>query len=377
MTGFNESRLQRLCEVIEGDIDRGAYFGASVEIWRNSELALRKSFGHQDESQKMPIKQDTVFPLMSISKTFVAMVILAHVERGGFLLTTRIADVIPEFGINGKSEVTVAQLMSHTSGLGNTIVTDSNRNDPQVMLARVCRDMLQARPGHYNYCAETSYFVLGEFLMRIKGGGGSLGDLMSEYLFEPLAMNNTAMTTTAEFKSRRVPITVVGEPDGMFSKEAVAAIDASLADGHVSPGASGIGTVGDVSRFARMLLSGGTLDGAHVLSPAMINFATQIHTGDDILGALEYGRTLVGWPAQLANYGLGLQMRGPAAFQPAFHGTLASPGAFGHKGAGLTCFWADPDTGVSFVCLTTGFLEEMQSIRRWQKLSDMVHAAII
>ncbi len=377
MGGFDLERLERLRAVIQNDIERGEYFGAAIAVGRAGELALCEAFGCHDAKQEEKVTLDSVFPLMSISKTFTAVVVLAHVERGDFLLTTKVSEIIPEFAVNGKSAVTVSQLLSHTSGLGNDPVSGGKLSDPEAVLAQICNAPLSATPGHFNYSGETGYFILAEIMKRLDRSGRSYSEIMDDTLFRPLKMSNTAIMTTPELRPRRIPVAVVDGLTGVFSEEQILGIDAALAQGHIAPGASGVSTVQDVNRFVQMLLNKGSLEGTRILSPAMVKFASRIHTGDDIFGLLEHGYTFAGWPQLRANYGLGIQMRGPVAFQPSYHGTLASPESFGHKGAGLTCFWADPVTDVSFVCLTTGFLEEMQSIKRWQKLADIVHAAIV
>ncbi len=377
MAGFDIARLERVATAIERDIQLGVYFGAAIVVSRGKEIALSESFGHYDTEHDRAISLDSVFPIMSISKSLTAVVILADVERGTFQLTTRISEIIPEFGANGKSAVTVAQLLSHTSGLGDETPPGHGFTDPDALLAHVCKAPLRTAPGCFGYSGEAGYFVLAEFLRRCDKKRRSFSEIVTDDLLRPLAMNNTFIATTPDVSARRVPISVVKEIDGVYSADQIRALEKSFAAGLVEPGGSAVGTVEDIQRFALMLLEGGCLDGIRVLSPRMVGLATRIHTGDDEFGILQYGRRLVGWPALRANYGLGFQMRGPVAFETSPQGMLASPGTFGHKGAGLACFWADPETGVVFVCLTAGFLEESRSVQRWQRLSDLVHSAIV
>ena len=60
-----------------------------------------------------------------------------------------------------------------------------------------------------------------------------------------------------------------------------------------------------------------------------------------------------------------------------FFGTLASPRTFGNFGAGSSLFWVDPEKDLTFVCLTSGVMEEAPNILRFQRLSDMAHAAAV
>lgn len=88
-----------------------------------------------------------------------------------------------------------------------------------------------------------------------------------------------------------------------------------------------------------------------------------------------YAREMRGWDDFPAYIGLTFWLRGEGVFTAPF-GTLASPGTFGHLGAGTTMFWVDPVRELTFVCLTAGAIEESSSMERFQRLSDLVHAAV-
>jgi len=118
------------------------------------------------------------------------------------------------------------------------------------------------------------------------------------------------------------------------------------------------------------------VDDARILSPAIIELATTNHTGLKPNSLWHYARELRGWDEFPAYLGLSFFLRGEGIF-PTYFGTMASPGTFGGIGAGSTIFWVDPDRDLTFVCLTTGLLEESHSVDRFQRLSDLVFAAMI
>ncbi|NOX50654.1 MAG: beta-lactamase family protein [Gammaproteobacteria bacterium] len=376
MTRINADRLSQLSSVIERDIQSGKYFGASAIVSCGNRIEFSESFGYVDKIQTKPISTETVFPLMSVSKSLTAVLVLSMVERGDIQLTTRVSEIVPEFGANGKLAVTVAQLLSHTSGLGDETPPGHDSVDPQSVLAHICNAPLRSPLGHFAYSGEAGYFVLGEIVRKLDAKHRSFENTCQEDLFEPLGMDSTAFSTTTALQPRRVPISIAGDLNGFFTASQLLSLEEALSSGLVEPGGSCISSTQDLHRFAQMLLQRGELDGTRILSPAMVKLATQIHTGSDQFGVFQFGRQIVGAPELRANYGLGFQMRGPIPFQAVPHGTLASPSTFGHRGAGLTCFWVDPATEVIFVCLTSGFLEETESAARWQQLSDIVHSAI-
>ena len=142
------------------------------------------------------------------------------------------------------------------------------------------------------------------------------------------------------------------------------------------PGGGGVGTAADIFRLAEMLRCGGELDGARVLSPAVIRLAATNHTGLRPNNLWNYTREVRNWDEFPASLGLGFFVRGTGIF-PTYFGTLASPNTFGAVGAGSTLFWIDPERDITCVCLTAGALEESYSMERFQRLSDLVLSAVV
>ena len=108
----------------------------------------------------------------------------------------------------------------------------------------------------------------------------------------------------------------------------------------------------------------------------MIAMAARNWTGDRVNELYAQRGRAQGLAPVPAYLGLGFTMRGSALCHHLF-GTLASPGTFGNYGAGTTLFWVDPERDITFVCLTAGVMEHNANTRRFQKYSDMVHAAAL
>jgi CubicO group peptidase (beta-lactamase class C family) len=128
-------------------------------------------------------------------------------------------------------------------------------------------------------------------------------------------------------------------------------------------------------RFAEMLRRGGELDGARILSPAMIELVQINQTGDLPNSLMDYTYAFRGWEPFPAYLGLGFFLRGEG-IHPTPFGALASPETFGGLGAGSTCFWIDPIRDLSYAFLSSGLMEDSYSIERHQKLADLVFAAL-
>ena len=157
--------------------------------------------------------------------------------------------------------------------------------------------------------------------------------------------------------------------------EALEGVNALMSEGFEMPGGGAIATAHDVYRFAEALRRGGELEGARILSPALLQLATTNHTGSEPNHLFDSLCEARGWDDFPAYIGLGFFLRGDGIFATPF-GLTASSATFGGLGAGSTLFWVDPQRELVFVCLTTGLIEDSRNFERLQRLSDLVLAAV-
>ena len=120
-SGLDPKALSRLAETIEKDIAQEIYDGAVFIVARHGKIAMHEAIGHTDLANKRAAAKDDVFHLMSVTKQLTTAVVLAAIDRGDFTLTTKVSEVIPEFGVKGKQNVTVGHLLTQTSGLNTEI----------------------------------------------------------------------------------------------------------------------------------------------------------------------------------------------------------------------------------------------------------------
>lgn len=113
-----------------------------------------------------------------------------------------------------------------------------------------------------------------------------------------------------------------------------------------------------------------------ILSPAVVRKATTLQTGDAINDLYKLLADARHWDLPAGNMGLGFALGGDGLTVSQF-GTLTSPGTFGNFGAGSTLFWVDPESQITFVCLTAKVMEESENILRFQRLSDLVASAAL
>lgn len=373
--------MQRLADAIRKDIENELYDGAVVIVARGGKVLIHEALGYADRANRRELERDAVFAVFSISKAITAAAALQCVERGAIRLNQPIAELIPEFGIKGKQRITLNQLLSHTAGMPGTFpaVAFEDQGDLEKVFASVCNETLVTVPGEVcQYSPIMAHAVVGEVIRRLDGKA-PLREIVERDLLQPLGMKDTALGMRDDIAARAAPVVVRDRRPGMFDAEGVEHLGAMILDPAIVteiPAGGFVSTARDVCRFAEALRCGGTLEGTRVLSPATVALAASSHTGDLPHTLFNYAREMRGWPEFPANLGLGLSLRGSGVF-PTYFGATASAGTYGAIGAGSTVFWVDPERELTFVCLTTGLLEESYSCDRFMRLSDIAIAAAL
>ncbi|VAW00916.1 Beta-lactamase class C and other penicillin binding proteins [hydrothermal vent metagenome] len=378
LVGIDGDRLHRLKTAIQQDVDKEIYDGAVVIVARHGKIVLHEAIGLTDRETGREAKKDDVFAVMSLTKPLAATLLLSRFERGDLQLTTRIADIIPEFGVLAKGRVTVGQLLGHKGGMGGTppIPLEVYPNLEATVQA-VCALPLQAIPGQtVSYSPVSTHSILAEVVRRLDGGKRSYRQILEDEVIKPLGMNDTSLGSRPELADRRVPIKARGWSEGLMPPAMLEAFDNILDEKAEIPAAGAFSTAIDFCRFAEMLRRGGEIDGTRLLSPLTVELATRNQTGQMSNDAWVFAREFRGWDEFPAYLGLGFYLRGEGMF-PQYYGSLASPGTFGHAGVGSMVFWVDPVRDMTFVGMTAGLMEESYSIERWQRLSDIALASIV
>jgi CubicO group peptidase (beta-lactamase class C family) len=377
--GLDPGRLARVREVIEADLAEESYDGAVVLAARRGEVALHEAVGYSERSTQRRAALDDVFHFFSISKTMTAVAVMVLADRGALRLTDPVANFIPEFAAKGKQRVTVGQLIGHTGGIPPDLpfIMPQDLGNTEAVALAVAGQALIAPPGQMvSYSPIGAYAVLAEVVRRVDGCKRSFRQFLDEELFGPLGMKDTCLSLREDLAARRVPLVVRDRTPAIIPPEALESINVLLTDSFEMPGASAIGTAADLFRWGEALRRGGELDGARILSPAMLEFALRNHTGTQTNRIFDSMCEARGWDPYPANLGYGFFLRGSETYTMPF-GLTASSGTFGGLGAGSTMFWVDPQRELVFVCLTSGTLEDSRNFERMQKLSDLVLASVV
>jgi CubicO group peptidase (beta-lactamase class C family) len=382
---FFAARLRRLTDTLESDVAAGAIPGAVVAIHRDGELAYFESFGFADRPAVRTMHRDSIFRIASMTKPLTVAAALMLQERGKLLLADPVARYIPELGAlavgvetleaasgerrlkqeAARRPMTVQDLMRHTAGFtygqfGDSLVQQqyvrANLMDPRQtnaeMIEKLAAIPLAFQPGTtFEYGMSTD--VLGHLVERV--AGTSLDRFFAEHITGPLGMADTGFTVPPSAIHR---LAVPHREAGTGSAPARTSNDPAQAAKWLSGGGGLASTAGDYSRFCRMLLNGGELEGVQLLSRKTIDMMTHNHLPPDSMFGTQTPELGLAAPLPRLGqgYGLGLGVRVLPGLSPA----PGSVGDYYWGGASGPYFWVDPSEQLIVVFM----LQELDVQRR-------------
>ncbi len=378
--GLDPDRLSNVKRAVEADVDAGMYDGAAFLVARDGTIVMHEAVGHSDLASRREASVDDVFFVMSITKQLTATRVLMAIEQGKFTLTTPIKDVLPEFGIKGKQNITVAHVLTHMSGLNTEMPFGfplDQLGNIDAMVAAMSNERVLYTPGTIvTYNAVMAHALVAAMVQRRDERRRSFRDILAQDLFAPVGMQDSALGLPDRLKRRIVPVRVRDATPGLFDPVLLESLNGIVGPETELPSGGAVSTVRDVFLFAEMLRRGGEVNGTRLLSPETVALATRIHTGELPNHLMDYMREMYGFPEIPAYLGLTFFVRGSGLF-PTPLGLNTSPRTFGGLGAGSTVFWVDPERALTYVFLSAGLMEEGKSIMRHQRLSDMVVASVV
>jgi CubicO group peptidase (beta-lactamase class C family) len=370
-SSIDASRLERLGAKLGEDLEAGRAHGVAMIVSHRGERIVDIVEGDADKDAGRPLERDSVFITMSVAKAFTNVLALSLVEKGALRLHTPVADLLPEFGQFGKDKINLFQLMTHTAGIvsGHPPVPIEVLTNIEKLTEYVSGTPLECQPGErVNYSMLAAHSIIARLCLEVDGRGRDYPTMLAEDLFAPLGMHDTSLGPREDLVERLCPVRLAQKlPTSVPAEELERWI---LAPGSELPSAGGLTTIEDLHRFTTML-SGREVDGARILSPAMIRYSAQIFTGSMRNNGWDIVLPMRHWHQFPANLGIGWHVRGTDV-RPGPFGTLNSPGTFGHFGAGSAGTWVDPEHDLAFTFLSTGLIEDSYHLERTAVLSDLV-----
>ena len=378
--GFDPKRLARVVEKVKNDIGTRKCHGTSMIVARHGTKVLDITEGYSELSSQTKLSSNSVFATMSVAKQFTNVLALSLVEKGLLSLHAPICELIPDFATLGKEKVNLYHLLTHTSGIMSAIppVAPDVLTNIEKLVDFACQLPLENQPGErVNYSILLGHSIIAALCLKADGQARSYAQMLNEELFQPLRMRDTNLGPREDLMSRLCPVKVsYKDIPALLPPEAVEGLgDILTTPGCELPGGGGISTVEDVHRFAEMLRRGGELEGARILSPAMIDFCIQNHTGNQRNILFDMWTGTRNWQFYPANLGVGFFVRGEGNL-PGLFSVMNSSRTFGGFGAGSTGFTVDPERDLTLSFFSTGLMEDSYHFERMGAIASLIVASI-
>lgn len=316
-------------------VEEGQIAGAVTLVAKDGKIVHLSAAGHADVEAKRPMQTDTMFAIASMTKPVTATAVMILQDEGKLCVEDAVSKYIPEFRkvkLNGKPsarEITIRDLMTHTSGIGGS---QQNQGTLDETVRQLAEQPLRFEPGS-KWQYSPGLTVCGRVIEV--AAGKPYEEFLAERIFQPLKMNDTTFFPSEAQRARLAKIYRPGPEKGTL---APAAHWLTELGPKRTPNPSGglFSTATDMSRFYQMILNGGQLDGTRVVSEKAVGEMTRVQTPELTTGFTPGNGWGLGWCV----------VREPQGVSG-----MVSPGTFGHGGAFGTQGWVDPKRKMIFVLM--------------------------
>ena len=381
--GSSAERLRKgLTPIFQENFTRFGELGAAVSVWQNGKSLLELHGGFRDAKRDLPWTADTIVLFWSATKGLGSACLLHALQERDIGLERRVAEFWPEFTQAGKSEITLAQLLSHQAGLA-AFDESVDVLDYAAVIAALERQAPLWPPGTgHGYHARTFGFLIDELVRRIAGETVSeywrhaFGDPLGLDIWIGLPETEHARVATmyaakaggtatpAEFYRALVtPGTLVRKaftsPRGLHS---ISAMNTGENRALEIVSFSGIGSASSLAKFYAMLANSGELEGRRYFdSQTLAQMTTTLSSGIDRIFQIPtaFSAGFMKDPPETAR-----RLFGP------------SPLAFGHPGAGGSHAFADPENGISFAYVMNQMEQSLLPNEKSLRLVDALYQLI-
>lgn len=365
--GFSAERLKRLEDEMQRMVDDKELAGVVTIIARHGKVIHRQAYGKLDVTKSAPLQKDSIVRIYSMTKPIIGVAMMMLYEEGKWKPSDPVSRYIPEFAnlkvyVGGKDgqpvletpkhAPTMGELMSHTAGFtygifGNSPVDKQYQqvnplaaSSPQAFIDQMAKLPLAYHPGE-GWVYSVSVDIQGYLVEKLSGK--PLPQFLSERIFQPLGMKDTAFFVPPEKMSRLATIysynaqqkALVGAPPDP---------GVNTLPGFPQGGGGLYSTADDYLLFTQMLLNGGQLHGARVLAPSSV----QLMRSNRVPDAVKLiGKSGIGGFTLQPGVGFGLDFA--VLEDPTKVGSTAGKGTYSWGGIAGTWFWIDPANDLVFV----------------------------
>ncbi|MGZ4818514.1 MAG: serine hydrolase, partial [Terriglobales bacterium] len=321
-----DERFSAVDVIFEQAVKQHQIPGAVVLVGHDGKVVYRKAYGSRSlEPRRETMTLDTIFDMASLTKCLVTTTaVMRLVQYGQVRLNDPVARYLPEFGSNGKQDITVRQLLTHYSGLPDDLDLKQPWRGRDTAFRMAMDTAPVYAPGSRFFYSDVNFEVLGFLVERVSAL--PLEKYASVHIFQPLQMEETTYQPPASWLPRIAP-TEYDESGRML--RGVVHDPTARRMGGVAGHAGIFSTAADVAKFAQAMLDGG----GPVLSPLMVEKMTTPQQP----------------PNATSVRGFGWDIDSPFSSN---RGDLLPVGSFGHTGFTGTSLWMDAVTRTYIIILT-------------------------
>jgi CubicO group peptidase (beta-lactamase class C family) len=401
-------------------VDNGSLPNVSILIKKDNKEIYRHHHGFADIESEISVSDKTVYRIYSMTKPVTGVAIMQLVENGQLRLNDKVSKYIPAFKntkvinlefqdyvVKPKREITIRDLLTHTSGLtyswaGEGPVNQIYRkynirpyyfgaldaelnkfpgNTCQFAAAAASAPLLHNPGEKWSYGINMD--VLGCVVEVISEM--TFADYLQKNIFDPLGLKSIGFSVNPQDKDSFTTLYTSGAfsrdgevvaPSGLNQAELMYSAELRPIDSFdnspyltnsskLFDGGSGlVSNIDDYSRFAEMLLNGGVLNGVRILSEASVDVMSRNHLSEEILSdGAAFGLNGIGFGLTVGN-----------VMDPGVAGTYSAEGEFFWGGAASTIFWVDRTNNVTATMMTQYMPSDKYPLR--EELKTLLYSSL-
>lgn len=339
------------------DFENNKVFGSAYCVIQGSDVIYKKCFGTVSADNTQPVTENTIFRMASMTKPVTAAAILILIERGLLSLDDKVSDFLPEFkdihitqitqnGLTdlgkAQNEITVCNLLTHTSGIGTDPLkeqkmTNEDRISIDSSVEFYSKNGLDFEPGtKQQYSPFGAFDVLAKIIEKVSGT--DYQNFLMREIFEPCGMLNTTFTPTREQWKKMIAMHNKVDGKNCDAKMNENCVFSDFPKTHYLGGAGLVSTLADYSKFAKMLLNKGKTPTKQIISEDTLRLMCTPFVSEDIMPSSE-------------RWGLGVRVIVREDYED------LPLGAFGWSGAYGTHFWIDPTNNIAAVYMKNSLFD--------------------
>jgi CubicO group peptidase (beta-lactamase class C family) len=397
--GMSKAGLERIeAHLKQRYVEAGRFPGTQTLVYRRGKVVHQAVQGFADVERKVPVKDDTIFRIYSMTKPITSVAFMMLFEEGRVALDEPVVKYIPQWKDLGvfvagtapafltrplSRPMLIVDLLRHTSGLTYGIHQRSNVDAAyrekkiggidilgtlDTMIEELAKLPLEFSPGDaWNYSVSTD--VIGYLIGKI--AGIPFDQFLKERIFNPLGMSDTGFHVPKEKAHRLAACYSADVKSGTFTLQDDPATSPFLTPPSFVSGGGGLcSTTADYLTFCRALINGGEIGGVRLLGPKTL----QLMTSNHLPGGLylpELSRSMF---SESTYDGIGFGLGFGVNMEPARTLLPGTAGEYYWGGAASTAFWIDPAEELIAILMTQLLPSSAYPVRR--ELRTLVYSAI-